>query len=65
VKKHTACGKQSRGPSLFQVGPDRVFHFRFQIAGRRIQRSTGTADLTRAREIAEKAFRRAKKKGAK
>lgn len=43
---------------LFRV--KKVWHYRFQVAGARVQRSTGETVKHRAETIAEKAFRRAK-----
>ena len=44
--------------SLFKVGT--VWHYRFQVGGKRVQRSTGEADRQRAHPIAERAHRRAR-----
>lgn len=44
--------------NLFKVGT--VWHYRFQIDGKRLQRSTGETDRQGAERIAERAYRQAK-----
>ncbi len=45
------------GFSVFPVGPGKVFHYRFYVGGRRIQRSTHETSRARAEEIAFMAYR--------
>jgi len=42
--------------SLFRVGAGKVWHYRFQVAGVRIQRSTRLKAKGRAEKVAEKAY---------
>lgn len=44
------------GFSLFRVGT--VWHYRFRVGGRRVQRSTGESSRGKAEEVAFKAYRR-------
>lgn len=44
------------GFSLFRVGV--VWHYRFRVGGKRVQRTTGEVDRARAEEIAFKTYRR-------
>lgn len=44
--------------NLFRVG--KAWHYRFQIDGRRLQRSTGETDRQRAEQVADRALRQAK-----
>jgi integrase len=43
---------------LFRIG--KIWHFRFSVDGKRVQRSAGETDRQRAEQIAERAFRHAK-----
>lgn len=41
---------------VFRVGAGRVWHYRFQVAGARVQRSTRETSRKRAEKVAQKAF---------
>lgn len=44
------------GYSLFRIGAGKVWHYRFQVAGERVQRSTREKGKGRARKVADKAY---------
>lgn len=43
-------------PSLFRVGDSKVWHYRFQVAGERVQRSTRLTSKERAEAVASRAY---------